>query len=133
MQNADAGGTTDIDAYAKEVEEIVEMLDALKEDLERKETLLMKVEETLEDTEKVLEKKIQEIVEKDNKLKNIEDILLRKEEDMKIQEEELQTNAALEYLSFKVREEEIASLEDKINSGELKMEYEDKPGNYNEL
>jgi KaiC/GvpD/RAD55 family RecA-like ATPase len=126
MQSANAGGTTDIDAYAKEVEEIVEMLDALKEDLERKESLLTKVEETLEDTEQVLETKIQEIVEKDNKLKKIEDILLRKEEDMKIQEEELQTNAALEYLSFKVREEEIASLEEKSSSGELKKEYDDQ-------
>jgi len=126
MQNANVNSTTDIDAYAKEVEEIVEMLDALKEDLERKETLLTKVEETLEDTEKVLEKKIQEIVEKDNKLKQIEDILLRKEEDMKIQEEELQTNAALEYLSFKVREEEIASLEEKASSGEMQKEYDEK-------
>jgi KaiC/GvpD/RAD55 family RecA-like ATPase len=126
MQKAGVNSQADIDAYAKEVEEIVEMLDTLKEDLERKETLLMKVEETLEDTEKVLEKKIQEIVEKDNKLKKIEDILLRKEEDMKIQEEELQTNAALEYLSFKVREEDIASLEEKINSGELKIEFDEK-------
>jgi KaiC/GvpD/RAD55 family RecA-like ATPase len=126
MQNADVGSSDGIDSYAKEVEEIVEMLDALKEDLERKETLLMKVEETLEDTEKVLEKKIQEIVEKDNKLKKIEDILLRKEEDMKLQEEELQTNAALEYLSFKVREEDLASIEEKSQSGELEKEYGDK-------
>lgn len=133
MQNTDIGSSTDIDSYAKEVEEIVEMLDALKEDLERKESLLTKVEETLEDTEKVLEKKIQEIVEKDNKLKQIEDILLRKEEDMKNQEEELQTNAALEYLSFKVREEDIASLEEKIQSGELQREYEEKIGRLEEM
>ncbi|UCH89065.1 MAG: hypothetical protein JSV49_12670 [Thermoplasmata archaeon] len=133
MQNADMGASSDIDSYAKEVEEIVEMLDALKEDLERKESLLMKVEETLEDTEKVLEKKIQEIVEKDNKLKQIEDILLRKEEDMKLQEEELQTNAALEYLSFKVREEEIAYLEEKVQTGELQKEYTEKVGKLEEM
>jgi KaiC/GvpD/RAD55 family RecA-like ATPase len=97
-----------IDAYTKEIEEIADMLDALKDELERKERLLIKVEETLEDTEKVLEKKIQSIVEKDEKVKKIEDILKRKEEDMRIQEEELQTNAALEYLSFREREDEIS-------------------------
>jgi KaiC/GvpD/RAD55 family RecA-like ATPase len=114
MQNSspeasgDAEKTMQIDMYTREIEEIADMLDALKEELERKEQLLLKVEETLEDTEKVLEEKIQSIVEKDEKLKQIEEILKRKEEDMLIQEEELQTNAALEYLSFRTREEEIS-------------------------
>jgi KaiC/GvpD/RAD55 family RecA-like ATPase len=106
--SADAEKTMQIDMYTREIEEIADMLDALKEELERKEQLLLKVEETLEDTEKVLEDKIQSIVEKDEKLKNIEEILKRKEEDMRIQEEELQTNAALEYLSFRAREEDIS-------------------------
>lgn len=106
--SADAEKTMQIDMYTREIEEIADMLDALKEELERKEQLLLKVEETLEDTEKVLEEKIQSIVDKDEKLKNIEEILKRKEEDMRIQEEELQTNAALEYLSFRAREEEMS-------------------------
>jgi KaiC/GvpD/RAD55 family RecA-like ATPase len=114
MQNSspepagDTEKTMQIDMYTREIEEIADMLDALKEELERKEQLLLKVEETLEDTEKVLEDKVQSIVEKDDKLKQIEEILKRKEEDMLIQEEELQTNAALEYLSFRAREEEIS-------------------------
>jgi KaiC/GvpD/RAD55 family RecA-like ATPase len=106
--SSDTEKTMQIDMYTREIEEIADMLDALKEELERKEQLLLKVEETLEDTEKVLEEKIQSIVEKDEKLKQIEEILKRKEEDMHIQEEELQTNAALEYLSFRTREDEIS-------------------------
>ncbi len=114
MQNSspqsqeEAEKTMQIDMYTREIEEIADMLDALKEELERKEQLLLKVEETLEDTEKVLEEKIQSIVEKDEKLKNIEEMLKRKEEDLIIQEEEHQTKAALEFLSFRAREEEIS-------------------------
>lgn len=110
---------------AKEAEEITDLLEALKDELERKEALLAKVEETLEETENVLESKIEKIVEKDQKLKKIEeslvnkdaelgkieDLLQRKGEDVTIQEEELQTNAALEYLSFRTREEDLIKKE----------------------
>ena len=113
---------------AKEAEEITDLLEALKEELERKEALLAKVEETLEETESVLESKIEKIVEKDQKLKKIEEslvkkdaqlskieeLLRRKEEDVAIQEEELQTNAALEYLSFRTREEELIQKEGEV-------------------
>ncbi len=107
-----------IDMYTSEMEEIADMLDALKDELERKEQLLIKVEETLEDTEVVLEKKIQNIVEKDDELRKIEDILKRKEEDINITEEELQTNAALEYLSFRAREEDISEKMDILTEKE---------------
>ncbi|MCK5561192.1 MAG: hypothetical protein KAJ51_11380 [Thermoplasmata archaeon] len=121
--NSDAAKETAISIaqVAKEAEEITDLLEALKEELERKEALLAKVEETLEETENVLESKIEKIVEKDQKLKKIEeslvnkdgelnkieDLLQRKGEDVAIQEEELQTNAALEYLSFRTREEDL--------------------------
>jgi len=91
----------------REIEEIAEMLDNLKRDLSRKENLLEKAEQSLEETESILEQKMKKMAKQDGKLRKIESILRRKEEDMVLQERELQTNAALEYLSMREREESI--------------------------
>jgi KaiC/GvpD/RAD55 family RecA-like ATPase len=130
--NGNGESMGDVDVKLKEIEELMGMLEVIKADLERKEELLEKAERALEETENVLEGKISKITEKDEKLGNIERILRSKEEEMQIQEIELQTNAALEYLSFKEREEDLgerrALVEDEEAQNELVSKVKDLTG-----
>ncbi|MDG6224424.1 MAG: ATPase domain-containing protein [Candidatus Thermoplasmatota archaeon] len=94
----------------KEIDNISTILSKLKSDLKSKEALLRKMETALENSEERLQKKVAEIEEKDKRLSEIEGKLLKRQEDLRIQEKELQTNAVLEYLSFQAREMEIQKL-----------------------
>ncbi|OYT44060.1 hypothetical protein B6U90_05950 [Thermoplasmatales archaeon ex4484_6] len=91
----------------KELDQVTNALSRLKTDLKTKEALLNKMEEALKNSEKRLEKKISEIDEKDRRLNEIEDKLLKRQEELEIQEREVQTNAILEFLTFQAREMEI--------------------------
>ena len=94
----------------KEIDNISGILSKLRSDLKSKETLLKKMETALESSEERLQKKVAEIEEKDKRLSEIEVKLLKRQDDLRIQEKELQTNAVLEYLSFQAREMEIQKL-----------------------
>lgn len=91
----------------KELDQVTNALSRLKTDLKTKEDLLNKMEKALKNSEKRLEKKISEIDEKDRRLNEIEDKLLKRQEELEIQEREVQTNAILEFLTFQAREMEI--------------------------
>lgn len=96
-----------VEEYAKQLEEIAEILDNRKQEISQKESILKELEDTLIAAEKELEKKSLEITEQDDKLKQVDTLIQQKREDLQIQEEELQTSAALQYLSYSMRDEEI--------------------------
>lgn len=91
----------------QDIEKITQMLSKLKSDLKNKEGLLKKMESALSKSESRLEKKVAEIDEKTKRLDEIEGKLVKRGEELTIQEEEVQINAILEFLSFQARELEI--------------------------
>ncbi|MFW3146670.1 MAG: ATPase domain-containing protein [Thermoplasmatota archaeon] len=91
----------------KEIEKITQMLAKLKVDLKKKEELLKKMEDALSKSEQRLEKKVAEIDEKTKRLDEVEGKLLKRQEELNIQEKEVQINAILEFLSFQAREMEL--------------------------
>jgi KaiC/GvpD/RAD55 family RecA-like ATPase len=107
-----------VEEYAKQLEEIAEILENRKSEISQKETLLKELEDTLINAEKELEAKSQEITEQDGKAKKLDQLLSQKKEDLAIQEEELQTSAALQYLSYSMRDEEINRKVDELSSME---------------
>ncbi len=91
----------------KEIEAITGMLSNLKKDLKAKEHLLIGMEEQLRQSEGRLEKKINQINDKDKSLQDIEQKVNRRQEELRIQQQELETTAVLEFLTFQAREMEI--------------------------
>ena len=91
----------------EELQTITGVINKLKTDLKQKETLLKKMENALSKTEQRLEKKVAEIDEKDKRLSDVENKLLKRQEELGIQERDVQTNAILQFLSFQAREMEI--------------------------
>jgi len=105
-----------VEEYAKQLEEIAEILENRKTEISQKETLLKELEDTLINAEKELETKSTEIADQDGKAKKLDGLLTQKKEDLAIQEEELQTSAALQYLSYSMRDEEINRKVDELDS-----------------
>ncbi len=97
-----------LEDYTRAIEEIAEMLEARKKEIIQKEKLLTEIESTLHEAERKLEGKSGELVSKEDELLKTNKLLAKKHEDMALQEEELQTNAALQYLSYSMRDEEIS-------------------------
>ncbi len=91
----------------KELDQVTSVLTRLKGDLKKKEELLHKMENALKVSEERLEKKVSQIDEKDRRLGEVEEKLLKRQEELEIQEKEVQTNAILEFLTFQAREMEI--------------------------
>ena len=74
-----------VEEYAKQLEEIAEILETRKTEISQKETLLKELEETLINAEKELEAKSSEISEQDEKAKKLDDLLSQKKEDLVVQ------------------------------------------------
>ncbi|MBN1389989.1 MAG: hypothetical protein JXA22_05040 [Candidatus Thermoplasmatota archaeon] len=90
-----------------EIEHITKMLNQLKVETKKKETLLMKMEDALGKSEERLQRKIVQIDEETKRLDEVEEKLQKRKEELEIQEREVQINAILEFLSFQAREMEI--------------------------
>lgn len=112
----------------KELDQVTKALTRLKGDLKQKEELLHRMENALKASEERLEKKVAEIDEKDRRLGEVEEKLLKRQEELEIQEKEVQTNAILEFLTFQDREMEIQerlkSAPDPTASDEAKRQLE---------
>ncbi|MGA1873527.1 MAG: ATPase domain-containing protein [Thermoplasmatota archaeon] len=119
---ADSTSRQELLKNMSDIEQITKMLGKLKVDLKKKEALLVKMEEALGQSEERLEKKVSEINEKTKRLDEIEGKLLKRQEELEIQEKEVQTNAILEFLSFQAREMEI---QERANNAPDPSEVED--------
>ncbi|MBN1540385.1 MAG: hypothetical protein JW939_09595 [Candidatus Thermoplasmatota archaeon] len=104
---ADSRARQELLKNINEIEQITQMLNHLKVETRKKETLLQKMEQDLNRSEKRLQRKIEQIEEKTSNLDEVEKKLLKRQEELGIQEKEVQTNAILEFLSFQAREMEI--------------------------
>ncbi len=98
---------SDILNNIKELDQVTSVIKRLKEDLGKKEDLLQKIENALMVSEERLEKKVSQIDEKDKRIDEVEAKLLKRHEELEIQEKEVQTNAILEFFTFQAREMEI--------------------------
>lgn len=97
----------DLLAKMKDLDNVTSALTGLKQDIIKKKDLLAKMENALKESESRLEKKVCEIDEKNDRLNDVENKLLKRQEELEIQEKEVQTNAILEFLTFQAREMEI--------------------------
>ena len=108
----------------REIESITSMLSKLKSDLKTKKELLKRMEDALSKSEERLQRKVSEIDEKDRRLSDIENKLLKRQEELQIQERDVQTNAILQFLSFQTREMEIQKRMEKVPDPEKLDEYQ---------
>ena len=105
--NPDISVKTEVLKGMKEIEAITGMLGTLKQDLKKKKYLLQQMEGALGKSEDRLHKKVIEIDDKERKIGELEKKYLNRQEELKIQEKELQTNWIIEFLTFQAREMEV--------------------------